>query len=113
MTDSNKKAPEATIWATSTDLAGTQYERKVYFVLIRDGERELNVALAYQPATAAVEANVYQVPDYNYTIHDGCDHENDECVLDDPDFEEHEYGPQPGVIYQEVRKEYKQVEQPL
>lgn len=104
MADTSKQAPEANIWATSTDLAGSVHERKVYFVLIKDGERELNVALTVKPTLNSVHADMYVTPDYNYTIHDDCDHENDECVLDDPDFEEKWYGPQPGEIYQDVRK---------
>jgi hypothetical protein len=103
--DTEGNTPDASIWATSTDLPGDLQERKVYFILIRDGNREINVALTTKPMLHEVHADVYVTPDYSYTIHDSCDHENDECVLDDPDFEEHEYGPQPGTIYQEVRKE--------
>ena len=100
------RAPEATVWATSTDLKDTKHERKVYFVLIRDGDKEHNIALTVQP-DQAVTADRYVAPDYSYTVHDGCDHEHDECVLDDPNWEENEYGPQPGEIYQEVREGYK------
>jgi len=46
----------------------------------------------------SVVAEPYSAPDYDYTIHDGCDHENGECVLDDPNFEEHWYGPQPVTV---------------
>ena len=101
------KTPEALIWAISTDMAGTPHERKVYFIAITDGDRKLNVTLTTHPAKNAVQADVYVAPDHSYTIHDGCDHERDRCVLDDPDFEESAYGPQPGVIYQEVREGYK------
>ncbi len=97
--------PNASVWATSTDLAGTKHERKVYFILIRDGEKDLNVTLTVKPGEYSVAADWYRAADYDYTIHDFCDHDNFECVLDDPDFEENEYGPQPGVIYQEVRKQ--------
>ncbi len=102
---STEQGPDASVWATSTDLKGDIHERKVYFILIKDGEREINVAITHKPMTSEVHADMYVTPDYSYTIHDGCNHENDECVLDDPNFEENWYGPQPGTIYQEVRKE--------
>ena len=95
--------PEAILWATSTDLVGSINERKRYFIIIRDGKREINFSLAWH-VNGLIVAEPYTVPDYNYTIHDFCDHEADECVLDDPDFEEHEYGPQPDTVIVEVRK---------
>ncbi len=103
----SKQRPDASVWATSTDLEGTFHERKVYFILIRDGEKELNIAVTVKPNEFSVHADKYQTPDYDYTIHDGCDHENGDCVLDDPDFEENWYGPQPSEVYQEVRKSYQ------
>lgn len=96
------QAPEATIWATSTDMKNTAFERKVYFVLIRDGGKEHSLAVTIEP-DQAVHADRYVVPDYDYTVHDFCDHDNDRCVLDDEDFEEREYGPQPGEVYQDLR----------
>ena len=100
----SEQQPEATLWATSTDLAGSIHERKRYFILIRDGKREINFSLAWQALDNSIVAEPYSTPDYNYTIHDGCDHEADECVLDDPDFEENWYGPQPDTVLVEVRK---------
>jgi len=95
--------PEATLWATSTDLKDSQYERKRYFILIRDSERTINFSLVHTPFTNAMVAEPYGPPDYDYTIHDHCDYEADECVLDDPDFEEHYYGPQPETVLVEER----------
>ena len=100
----NEQQPEATLWATSTDLAGTNHERKRYFILIRDGERQINFSLAWTALDNKIVAEPYSTPDYDYTIHDHCDHENDECVEDDPDFEENWYGPQPNTVLVEVRK---------
>jgi hypothetical protein len=102
----SEQQPEATLWATSTDLAGTNHERKRYFIIIRDGERTINFSLLWHAHDSLIVAEPYHTPDYNYTIHDHCDHEADECVLDDPDFEENEYGPQPDTVLVEVRKEH-------
>jgi hypothetical protein len=59
-----------------------------YYLVLADGETSASFILAYNAKTKAVRVDPYSPPDINYTIHDGCDHENDECVLDDPESEE-------------------------
>lgn len=56
-----------------------------YYVTIIDGEKVINFILKHNAVQREVRADPYSPPDINYTIHDSCDHENDECVLDDPD----------------------------
>lgn len=102
----NHQQPEATLWATSTDLKDSQYERKRYFILIRDGERHINFSLLWNELDHSIVAEPYSTPDYDYTIHDHCDHEHDVCVTDFPDFEEEWYGPQPETVLVEVREGY-------
>lgn len=76
--------PDATVWATSTPRVGP----KSYFVLIKDGDTQIALEIKYNKADKAVTADVYTPQDYDYTIHDGCDHENNECIEDDLDFQE-------------------------
>ena len=85
-----KKEPEIRIWATATDLEGDiNYERKRYFIVLEDGGKRLDVELVVGPGKA-IAVEPYVPWEYNYTVHDACDHEDDYCVLDDPESEEHE-----------------------
>src|SRR5579859_2200538 len=59
-----------------------------YYLVLADGETTASFILAHNAKTKEVRVDPYNPPDINYTIHDGCDHENDECVLDDPESEE-------------------------
>lgn len=77
---------EARIWHEERK---TQ-EWKEYYVLLQDGEKTISFILKHNNQTNAVVAEPYSPPDINYTLHDACDHENDECVLDDPDSSESE-----------------------
>jgi hypothetical protein len=79
--------PDATIWATSTPDVGP----KSYFVLIKDGDRRIALEVKVGEEGRAVTADVYTPQDYDYTIHDACDHENGECIENDPDFQQQEW----------------------
>lgn len=72
---------ESTVWhqeqKTSKDTE--------YYVLLRDGEKTISFILKHNIEKNEVIAEPYSPPDIDYTIHDGCDHENDDCVLEDPD----------------------------
>ena len=81
--------PEIRIWATTTDLPGSNYERKRYYIALEDNGKRLDVELVIGPEKA-LHVEPYVPYEYSYTIHDGCDHENDECVLDDPESMESE-----------------------
>lgn len=81
--------PEARIWATSTDLEGTNMERKRYYLCIEDKGKRIDVELVFGPEKAmAVEPFVPR--ELDYTVHDSCDHEDNYCVLDDPESWEYE-----------------------
>src|ERR1700730_13489644 len=72
---------EASVW---------HQERKTqdwteYYIALVDGEQEVSCILKSNKATKEVQVEPYSPPDFNYTVHDSCDHENDECVLEDPD----------------------------
>jgi hypothetical protein len=62
-------------------------DKTEYYLIIRDGEgeRTISFVLRHDALTNEVLAEPYSPPDINYTIHDGCDHANDECVLEDPE----------------------------
>jgi hypothetical protein len=82
--------PDATVWATSTPIVGP----KSYFILIKDGEVQIPLEIKVDNAGKggkAVTADVYTPQDYDYTIHDACNHDEDECIEDDPDFQEKAY----------------------
>jgi hypothetical protein len=55
-----------------------------YYVLIASESSTASLIITYDTAKSEVKADVYTPPDYDYTIHDACDHESDDCVLDDP-----------------------------
>lgn len=79
--------PEARIWATATDLAGTNQQRKRYFLAIEDRGTRKDVELIIGPGPA-ISVEPYLPWEYDYTVHDSCDHEDDYCVLEDPESEE-------------------------
>ena len=61
-----------------------------YYILLVDGEKKVSLILKHNNATKEVVAEPYSPPDINYTIHDSCNHEDYECVLDDPDSSEYQ-----------------------
>jgi hypothetical protein len=77
---------EASIWHQEEKTK----ECTEYYLIIRDGEQTIPCILKYDASKKEVVAEPYSPPDIDYTIHDFCDHENDECVLDDPDSSESE-----------------------
>lgn len=80
--------PEIRIWATSTDLAGTNQQRKRYFIVIEDEGNRRDMELVIGPGPA-LSVEPFVPRELDYTIHDFCDHEADYCVLDDE--ESYEY----------------------
>jgi hypothetical protein len=72
---------DASLWHSEQK---TQYNKE-YYLIIRDDDQTIPFILKYDAATFSVAAEPYCPPDINYTIHDGCDHENDGCVLDNPE----------------------------
>lgn len=79
--------PDATIWATSTPSAGP----KSYFMKIKDGETEVFFELKHYAKDKKIIAEPYRPADYDYTMHDSCDHEHDECIMETDEFLEQEY----------------------
>lgn len=72
---------EIRIWNTEQK---TQTAKEFYIILV-DGDQTIPFILKYDASKKEVIAEPYSPPDINYTIHDGCDHENYGCVLDDPE----------------------------
>jgi hypothetical protein len=60
-------------------------QAKEYYIILVDGDQTVPFILKYDASKKEVIAEPYSPPDINYTIHDGCDHENDVCALDYPD----------------------------
>jgi hypothetical protein len=61
---------------------------KEYYIVLADGEQTVSFKLAHNAKMNEIRSEPYSPPDINYTIHDSCDHENYECVLDDPESSE-------------------------
>ena len=80
---------EARIWATTTDLPETNFQRKRYFIAIEDGDKRTDVELVIGPGKA-VSVEPFSPREFDYTVHDACDHEDDYCVLEDPETQEYE-----------------------
>ena len=81
--------PEIRIWATATDLPGTNYERKRYYIALEDNGKRNDVELVIGPEKA-LHVEPFVPWEYDYTIHDACDHEDNYCVLEDEESEEYE-----------------------
>lgn len=67
-----------------------------YYIAVVDGEQVIDFILKYDASKKEVIAEPYKPADYDYTVHDGCDHEDGYCVLEDPtsdEFEEYESMP--------------------
>lgn len=73
-------ATEASVWHEEQKTK----DWTEYYVVLIDGDKRVSFILKHNSATKEVVAEPYSSPDINYTIHDSCDHENYECVLDDP-----------------------------
>jgi hypothetical protein len=97
----DRPAPEISIWATSTDMASSEFERKSYFIKLKDGDKEVNFSLQVH-AGGAIVAVPYVDADYNYTDYEDWDDDGEDrcdfcgeyncfgdCLDDDED----------GVIY--------------
>ncbi len=102
---------EASIWHHE-EKAGGWTE---YYLLIKDGEQPpISLIMKHNSLTKEIQSDIYTPPDINYTIHDGCDHENDECVLDDPDSWESQdvgmaekYSRSVNLLEQQVRQQHQ------
>ena len=75
--------PTAHIWATSTDLAGTDKERKQYFILIEDGVKRIRFSL-HVHADGMIQAEPFVEHEIDYWDYDGWD-DPDEDYDDDDD----------------------------
>lgn len=73
--------PEIRIW---NEEQKTQHAKEYYVILV-DGEQTVSCILKYDASKKEILVDPYSPPDINYTIHDACDHDNYECVLDDPE----------------------------
>lgn len=77
------ESSDAVLWHVDVELVGTKLERRRYHVTIVDGDEKIDTIVLYGPnKLIAIEPYVHHEMDY--TVHDGCDHEDDYCVLDDP-----------------------------
>lgn len=83
------EGPQASIWATATDLEGTDYERKKYFVLIEDDARSTRAIVVVGPGPA-LSIEPYRDSDYGYDEHDE-DEDEDDGDYEDDTADEDEY----------------------
>jgi hypothetical protein len=92
----DRPAPEATIWATSTDLAGSEFERKTYFITLKDGDKTTQFSLQVH-ADKTIVAVPYVPADYNYTDYDYDDGDDDDDYVAEEDWDDCDEDD--GVIY--------------
>lgn len=71
--------PEATIWATSTAMAGTKFERKIYRMILRDEGKEVKFNLQIH-ADGMIVAEPYVSHEYDY---DELDQDQAEAIYAD------------------------------
>ena len=76
--------PKAMLYATSTDLAGTDQERKQYFILIEDGQKRIRFSL-HVDADGYIKAEPVVEHELDYWEYDGWDDPDDEDE-DDEDY---------------------------
>lgn len=87
--------PTAHIWATSTDLPGTDKERKQYFILIEDGEKTIRFSL-HVHADGMIQAEPYVVHEIDYWDYDGWGDPDEDYDEDDYDEDEDDEPPEEG-----------------
>lgn len=85
----------ARCWATHTDLAGSEMERKKYYVIISDeGKPDLNLIIVRGPG-AAISVEPYVTHEYGY---------------DDFDYDEEEDDLEPEEAYELAQLDYDEEE---
>jgi len=65
MTNNINTSPKVTVWATSTDMPGTEFERKTYRMILRDGEKEVKFNVQVH-ADGRIIAEPYVAHEYDY-----------------------------------------------
>ena len=76
---------ESTVWHQEQK---TQSITEYYIALV-DGEKTVSFILKHDASKNEVIAEPYKPVEFDYTVHDGCEHNDDYCVLDDPESSEH------------------------
>lgn len=84
---------QADIWHIDTRPEGGPI---AYYLVLVDSNpdierKQVPFILNVDQQTGALTVEPYTPQDYDYTIHDGCDHEHGECIEDDPEFQQKEY----------------------
>lgn len=75
---------DAILWHVEKDAMRTQY----HIAIKEPGQDNIDFILNYWPHEKKIVAEPFLHWEYSYTVHDFCNHENDDCVMDDPDSEE-------------------------
>ena len=81
--------PQARIWAVARDLEGTNQQRTRYYLALEDKGQRTDVELILGPGKA-MSVEPFVPRDFDYTIHDFCQHDEDYCVLEDEESQEYE-----------------------
>lgn len=79
--------PEARLWEHTRRTGGPTS----YFIVIVDGDKNICFELTHDPKENSFKADAYLPQDYDYTVHDGCDHENQDCILDTEEYQQKEW----------------------
>jgi hypothetical protein len=74
--------PTISIWGTSTDMAGSEHQRKTYYITLRDGDTETKFSLQVH-ANKTIVAVPYVAADFNYDQYDWGDEDEDDEEYDD------------------------------
>lgn len=78
-------APEIIIWGISTDMAGTEFQRKRYHCTLHDGDEKTFTIAIHADGLIAIEP--YSVHEYDYDDYDG---DEEEDYYDGDDYEDWE-----------------------
>jgi hypothetical protein len=84
-----KTEPAVSIWATSTDMAGSEFQRKTYFMTLKDGDKETKFSLQIH-ANGTIVAVPYVDADYDYTEYDDGLYPGDDEYVAEEDWEDDE-----------------------
>jgi len=90
-----KQEPEAILWHTTIQEDGGPHSKRLYHLSIHDeqipgDQKTVSAIVSFRPADKNLEIETFLPHEFNYTVHDACDHEDDYCVLNDPDSSESE-----------------------
>src|SRR5437879_13585740 len=99
--------PQASVWNTEKKTDNITE----YYCVIVDGEKSISFILTEDTSSKSITASPYNPGDFDYTVHDSCDHETDFCVLEDPHTSEYQGAGMNSRLHYEIQKLQSQEQQ--